>query len=169
MYGDEKKSTLITQTAAFVALIAVGGWISIPFVPVPLTLQTLFVLLAGAVMKRYGVLPPLIYILLGALNMPVFHNGLAGIGILLSPTGGYILGFPLAALIAGLAYEHEGRGFRAGGLILATLAIYVTGISWLIISTGMNPVAAIFAGMLPFLLGDAIKAAAVMVIAERVR
>ena len=56
MYGDEKRSALLTYSAVFTALITVGGWISVPFV-VPFTLQTLFVLLAASVMKKYAVVP----------------------------------------------------------------------------------------------------------------
>lgn len=89
MLGDRRRSLLVSLTAANVGLIIVGSWISIPFFPVPITLQTLFVLLSGAVMRRYGAIPPLLYVLMGAMNLPVFHNGMAGIGILLGPTGGY--------------------------------------------------------------------------------
>ena len=58
-----------------------------------LTLQTLFILLAGVVMKRYAILPVSLYVILGALGLPVFHSVVTGFGILLGPTGGYLIGF----------------------------------------------------------------------------
>ncbi len=105
MFGDLRRSRRIAYTAAFIGLVALGGWISVPFVPSPFTLQTFFVLLAGAVMKRDAVIPVALYVALGALGLPVFHNGVAGVGVLLGPTGGYLIGFIPAALIVGFAYE----------------------------------------------------------------
>ncbi len=167
MFGDLNRSRTIAYSAAFIALIALGSWVSLPFFPVPLTLQTLFVLLAGAVMRRYAVIPVTLYIMLGALGLPVFHNGIAGIGILLGPTGGYLIGFMPAALIVGLAYEAKGEWVHVIGLALATLIIYAFGISWLLYSTGMGIVAAVAIGMLPFILGDVAKASAAYLIAKR--
>jgi len=167
MFGDLKRSRIIALSAAFIALIALGSWVSVPFFPVPLTLQTLFVLLAGAVMRRYAVIPVTLYILLGALGLPLFHNGIAGIGILLGPTGGYLIGFIPAALIVGLAYESKSARVHVIGLAMATLIIYAFGIIWLIYSTGMGLAAALAMGMLPFLLGDVIKASAAYMIAQR--
>ena len=167
MFGDLKRSRIIALSAVFIALIALGGWVSVPFFPVPLTLQTLFVLLAGAVMRRYAVIPVSLYIVLGALGLPVFHNGIAGIGILLGPTGGYLVGFIPAALLAGLAYEATSTRIHVMGLAVATLIIYAFGISWLMYSTGMGIAAALAMGMLPFLLGDVIKASAAYMIAQR--
>ncbi|MDO9326964.1 MAG: biotin transporter BioY [Methanoregula sp.] len=167
MFGDLKRSRIIALSAAFIALITLGSWVSLPFFPVPLTLQTLFVLLAGAVMRRYAVIPVTLYILLGALGLPVFHNGIAGIGILLGPTGGYLIGFIPAALIVGLAYEVKTTRVRIIGLAAATLIIYAFGISWLMYSTGMGIAAALVMGMVPFLLGDIVKATAAYLIAQR--
>lgn len=167
MFGDLNRSRIIAHSAAFIALIALGSWVSVPFFPVPLTLQTLFVLLAGAVMHRYAVIPVTLYILLGALGLPVFHNGIAGFGILLGPTGGYLIGFIPAALIVGLAYEAKSDRTHVIGLALATLIIYVFGISWLLYSTGMGIAAALAIGMIPFVLGDVAKASAAYLIAQR--
>ena len=110
MFGDLRRSRRVAYTAAFIGLITLGGWISVPFVPVPFTLQTFFVLLAAAVMKREAVIPVTLYVLLGTLGLPVFHNGVAGFGVLLGPTGGYLAGFIPAALIAGIAYESGACG-----------------------------------------------------------
>ncbi|MFA6226406.1 MAG: biotin transporter BioY [Methanoregula sp.] len=167
MFGNLKRSRIIALSAVFIALIALGSWVSVPFFPVPLTLQTLFVLLAGAVMRRYAVIPVTLYILLGALGLPVFHNGIAGIGILLGPTGGYLAGFIPAALIAGLAYEVSAARVRVIGLAATTVIIYACGISWLMYSTDMGIVAALSMGMVPFLPGDLIKGSAAYLITKR--
>jgi biotin transport system substrate-specific component len=167
MFGDLDRSRTIAYSAAFIGLIALGSWISVPCIPVPFTLQTLFVLLAGAVMKRRAVIPVAAFILLGILGLPVFHNGMAGPAVLLGPTGGYLLGFVYAALAVGLAYEHKSRYLHIGGLILGTALIYLCGMGWLMYSAGMGLVPAFTAGVLPFVIGDAIKAGAAYVIAGR--
>ncbi|MDD1657773.1 MAG: biotin transporter BioY [Methanomicrobiales archaeon] len=161
MYGNEERAAVIARSAGFVALIAAGGWIALPMVPIPITLQTFFVLLSGVVMKRAAAVPAALYVMLGALGLPLFHSGLSGPGVLLGPTGGYLAGFILAAGITGLGYEREEPWVRAGALILATAVIYACGAGWLVLSTGMPPYAAVVAGILPFLPGDAVKVAAV--------
>ena len=157
MLGNKKKSLLLSYTAVFIALIAAGSWVSVPVPPVPFTLQTMMVLLCAAVMKRYAVIPVMLYLVLGCLNLPVFHNGTAGIGILLGPTGGYFIGFIFAALIAGYLYESEKTVMHVIGLILATIIILLSGTVWLVLSTGMTFMTAMIAGFIPFIIGDSIK------------
>jgi biotin transport system substrate-specific component len=166
MFGDLQRSRRIACTAAFIGLITVGGWISVPFVPSPFTLQTFFVLLAGTVMKRDAIIPVALYVALGTLGLPVFHNGVAGIGVLLGPTGGYLVGFIPAALIAGIACESVLPVCRIAGLAAASVLILLCGVAWLIASTGMAPAAAFFLGMLIFLPGDAVKTGAAYLIAR---
>lgn len=158
---------LIAETAAFTSLISLGAWVSIPFFPVPLTLQTLFVILAGAVMGRFSIYPTSLYVLMGVLNIPVFHNGTAGIGVLLGPTGGYILGFIPGSLATGLAYEQQRDIIRVLGIGAGLFVIFSVGMTWLSFSTGMSALAAFLVGVLPFLPGDAVKGAAVFFIARR--
>ncbi|MDD1729240.1 MAG: biotin transporter BioY [Methanospirillum sp.] len=171
MFGNLNRATILTNSSLFIALIAGFSWISIPIpiplFPVPVTLQTLAVLLAAAVMKRHAIIPILLYLLLGTLGLPIFHNGMSGLGVIFGPTGGYLFGFIPAVLVAGIAYEHKKRGIRIAGLTLATLLIYLGGISWLIISTGMSAYAAVISGMVPFLPGDLVKGVAVFLIASR--
>lgn len=167
MFGDLKKSRIIAYSAACIGLIALGAWISIPCVPVPFTLQTLFVLLTGAVMKRYAVIPVGLYVLLGSLGLPIFHNGMTGPGALLGPTGGYLIGFIFAALVVGLAYERKSNYLHIAGIALGTVIIYLFGVVWLVISLGIGLVPAVIAGVAPFIIGDVIKAGAAYLIAER--
>jgi biotin transport system substrate-specific component len=101
------------------------------------------------------------------LGLPLFHNGVSGIGVLLGPTGGYIIGFVPAALLTGLVYERESRKVRIGGLALSTAIIYACGLVWLCWSTGMGFMAAAIIGIFPFLPGDAVKLYAAYMIAER--
>ncbi|MCX6693739.1 MAG: biotin transporter BioY [Methanomicrobiales archaeon] len=169
MYGDRVLAGQVTHTALFISLIAAGAWVSVPAPPVPFTLQTLFVLLAGAVMGRAAVVPVALYLLLGALNLPVFHNGAAGVGVFLGPTGGYLLGFLPAAALVGIAYEGDSPLRHAAGLTTATFAILLSGVAWLLVSTGMPLSVALLVGLVPFLPGDLIKAAAVAVIAKRLK
>ncbi len=167
MWGDSGRPVLIAGTAAFTGLIAIGSWISVPFVPVPLTLQTLFVILSGAVMRRYAVFPTGLYILMGALNIPVFHSGTAGLAVLLGPTGGYILGFVPGALATGLAYEQKNAVVRIAGIILGLAIIFLCGMIWLSVSAGLSLPMAFLIGVLPFIPGDAVKGYAVYLIAGR--
>jgi biotin transport system substrate-specific component len=168
MQGDRRRALIIAETAAFIGLFAVGSWIAIPFVPVPFTLQTLFVLLAGVVMKRYAVIPSSLLVLFGVMNLPVFHNGASGIGVLLGPTGGYLIGFIPASFIVGLAYEQCQRSVHIAGLFLGEAALFTTGVGWLSVSTGTTIIQASIIGLLPFIPGDVIKGYAAYVIGERI-
>ncbi len=74
MTGDYHRSLIITHTTLFIAMTTVFSWISIPFIPVPITLQTLGVLLTGTIMKRYAGIPMALYLLLGAIGLPEFQT-----------------------------------------------------------------------------------------------
>jgi biotin transport system substrate-specific component len=167
MFGDLQRSRTIAYSAAFIGLIALGSWISLPVGNIPFTIQTLFVLLAGIIMHRYGAIPVLLYVILGVLGLPLFHNGMAGIGVLLGPSGGYLIGFIFAALITGLAWEHKSRVIRIAGIIAATAVIYLFGVTWLMYSLQFGFIPAIVTGVLPFIPGDVIKGAAAYLIGKR--
>ena len=167
MHGNPERTALLAGTATFVALMAAGAWAAIPVGPVPVTLQTFFLLLAAPVMKRRAVVPAAVYLLLGTLNLPVFHAGLSGIGVLFGPSGGFLVGFVPAAAVAGLAYETRSRGIRLAGLAGATAVIYACGVAWLLFSAGLTLPAAFLVGVLPFLPGDVLKIAAVFLLGER--
>lgn len=162
------RARILAYSGTFIALIATGSWISIPLPPVPLTLQTLFVLLSGIVMKRYGAIPVALYVLLGAAGLPVYHNGTAGLGVLLGPTGGFLIGFIPAALVAGIAYEHESPASRITGLIAACAIYLLAGAVWLSYSASIPLLQAVLLGVAPFIIGDAVKAAAAYAIGKRV-
>jgi biotin transport system substrate-specific component len=169
MTGDYHRSLIITHTTLFIAMTTVFSWISIPFIPVPITLQTLGVLLTGTIMKRYAGIPMALYLLLGAIGLPIFHNGAAGLGVLIGPTGGYLIGFIPAAIMVGLCYEQVSEKIHVAGLASGILIIYLFGLSCLILSVPMGIIPAITAGMLPFIPGDIIKSTAAFLITKRIQ
>jgi biotin transport system substrate-specific component len=156
---------------AGIGILAASAWLSVPFYPVPLTMQTLAVLLiGGALGPALGVSAVVGYLAIGALGAPVFHGGLGGVLVLGGPTGGYLMGFLPAVLVMGWAARLAGRG-GAGipayrrllvlslGAVAASAAIYALGLPWLALFTGLDLERAAAVGLVPFLLGDALKAA----------
>jgi biotin transport system substrate-specific component len=96
------KTSQIFWILSFSLLTLIGAQVAIPVNPVPFTLQTMIVLLAGALLgPKNGAYSQLIYIAAGAIGLPVFAGGTLGVGILLGPTGGYLLAFPLGAFLTG--------------------------------------------------------------------
>jgi len=151
----------MAYAALFAALMAAGAWISLPLPYVPLTLQTLFVLIAGAVLGPYfGALATLVYVLLGLIGLPVFARGQAGLGVLAGPTGGYLVGFFLCAIVVGLlAKVKPGHRFLwlCLAMALGTGVIYLCGAAWLAFTAHLSLEAAFIAGVLPFVPGDILK------------
>ena len=152
----------ITYAALFSALIAAGAFVAIPVGPVPFTLQVLFVLLAGMVLgPRLGAASVVAYLTLGLLA-PVYADGASGIGVLLGPTGGFLLGFIPAVVVTGLiARAGPPTLLRLiGAGLLGLVPIYVLGASWLALQLHMSAATAFAAGVAPFVWLDALKAVA---------
>ena len=107
---EKNKLKEMVFAALFAALTAAVAWfkIPLPFTPVPITLQTLVVLMSGAMLgSYYGALSMIIYLVLGAIGLPVFAGGSSGIGALLGPTGGYLFSYPIAAFVIGKMLERK--------------------------------------------------------------
>ena len=155
----------------FAALTAVGAHAAVPlgFTPVPMTLQTLFVLLAGVLLGPVaGAASQLLYLGLGLAGVPVFSLGGAGLPWLLGPTGGYLLAFPAAAALAGWIAGRERHRMRtAVALVVATAVIFTSGAGWLSVVTELGVREVFATGVQPFLPGALIKAAIVYLIAWR--
>jgi len=155
----------MTRVALMAAFTAVAAQIAIPLEPVPFTLQVLAVILTGLLLgPRYGALAMAIYLLVGAVGVPVFAGFRGGLGILLGDTGGYLLAYPLAAALAGVAAGAVANAPRRRALIvgflwgsLALAVIYALGAAWLMVLAGLSPGAALVAGVLPFVVFDLIK------------
>ncbi len=144
--------------AVFTAIIAVMAQISIPMpAGVPMTLQTLAIPLAGLVLgAKRGTLSALLYVLLGAVGVPVFAGFTGGLGIVLGVTGGFIITFPLMALAAGLFADRD-RVWILFGLIIGAVVNYAAGTVWFMISAGSPLSAALSACVLPFIPTAGIK------------
>ncbi len=148
---------LIIAGSLFVALLA---QISIPMQPVPITGQTFAVLLVGALLgSKRGAMAIITYIAQGAMGLPFFAGGASGVGILTGATAGYLLGFVGAAYVVGwLAERGLERSVRTSVIpfLIGTVIIYICGVAWLSVMLG-SLTKAIELGLLPFLIGDAIK------------
>lgn len=153
----------ILLSAFFFLATALGAYVAIPlpFTPVPLTLQTLFVLLSGAYLGRaWGAGVQTAYLLVGGAGLPLFAAGASGAAIFAGPTAGYLLGFAPAAWVVGwLMPRCASFPTRFGTLLLASLAILVPGTAWLGWTMGVSPAAALAMGFFPFLAGDLLKCA----------
>ncbi|WP_104018025.1 biotin transporter BioY [Roseovarius nitratireducens] len=156
--GLVRKAGLVLGGSLFIALAA---QVSVPFFPVPLTLQTLAILVVGLTFgSRLGAAALLAYLAEGAMGLPVFANGMNG-AALVGPTAGFLYGFVGMAWLAGLAVE---RGLARGvvstaicGVAISAL-LYVPGLAWPAAVMGKTMPELWTYWMSPFLLGDAVKA-----------
>ena len=170
----EKKNELFTVksmvfTAIMAALICIAAPFSLPVGLVPISLATFAVYLAGGLLgSKRGALAVVVYILIGAVGLPVFSGFTGGLAKLLGVTGGYIIGYVPCALLSGLIYDRTKRVW--------TLPLgMVFGTAWFLVSTadgaitGASVAAALMACVVPFLPGDAIKIAAACALAMPLR
>jgi biotin transport system substrate-specific component len=162
MYTIKSKTISYSLASLFSTLTALGAYISIPISHVPITLQTFFVYLAGAILgSKLALLSQIIYILIGIIGFPVFAYGKAGFGVLIGPTGGYLIGFIIGAYIIGRMIEMK-KNFSFKWTLLSTLIgtaiIYCLGIIQLSYWLGGNILSALIIGIFPFLPGDLLKA-----------
>ncbi|MBR0657562.1 biotin transporter BioY [Plastoroseomonas arctica] len=157
----------------FWALALLGSWViaasaqvAVPLWPVPMTLQTLAVLLLGALGgARVSVASVVLYLAQGALGAPFFANGLGGAAVLAGPTAGYLLGFLPAAWIAGQA---RGGWWRSGAVLVAAhLVLFVPGVAWLAQFVGLERAA--MAGFVLFIPGTLVKTGLALVALRGIR
>ncbi|RJL33461.1 biotin transporter BioY [Bailinhaonella thermotolerans] len=158
--GRVARDVALVAGAAVLTGIAAQISIPIPGTPVPVSMQPFAVLLAGAALGPVrAAAGMLLYLAVGMAGMPWFAEGASGWGM---PTFGYILGFAAAATLVGaLAKRGWDRSIlgTVGAMALGTLAIYALGVPWLMGSTGMDLGTALAKGVVPFLVGDALKIA----------
>lgn len=165
----------LVTAALIAALIAVGAWVALPIGPVPVTLQTFAIVLAALV------LPPLqafvavgVYILAGAVGVPVFAGGRAGLAVIAGPTGGFLAGFLAGAPLAAWARQALARhvGAALADAVAATVAIGVTyALGWanLAFVLGLGPAAAFAGGVVPFVVADTLKCVGAVAVAGALR
>ena len=162
----------LVMTAVMAAVIAAVAPFALPIGPIPITLGTLVMYLAGYVLggKRAGV-AVLVYVLLGAVGVPVFNGFTGGLGVVAGPTGGYIIGFIPLAFLSGLAVERfpQNRLLQFVGMVIATAVLYALGTAWFCVQAGKSLAAALSVCVFPFIPGDLAKMAVAMVLGPMVR
>jgi biotin transport system substrate-specific component len=154
------RDALLIAWASFATALAAQIAIPLPWSPVPLTGQTFAVLLSGAALgARRAFLAQLLYLVEGGLGLPAFAGGAGGIAVLLGPTGGYLLAFPIGAAITGaLAERGWDRRFvtMLAAMLLGSVAIFAGGLAGL--SRFVTREQLLVVGLVPFVPGDLVKA-----------
>lgn len=151
----------MSKMAVCVAIICISAYLSfpIPFTTIPFTFLTLALLLTAFLLtpsQTFIVL--IVYVLLGAVGLPVFVGGSGGIGALLSPSGGYLLGFIVAYPISSMLKGHDAKllHYFVAGLVSIPIT-YFFGVAGLCLITKISITQAIIIGALPFIIGDIVK------------
>ena len=165
----------ITMAATFAAIITICSWISIP-TSIPFTLQTFGIFVTvGVLGGKRGSFAVFIYLLLGAIGVPVFAGFTGGMGIILGNTGGYIIGFLASALIMWLMEKLLGKKtwVLALSMVLGLIACYAIGTAWFIIAYAKNTgsiglVTALGWCVIPFIIPDIIKIVLALIVSNRV-
>ena len=164
----------ISLVAIFPALMAATAGIAIPMgVLPPITLQTMFVFLAALLIgPKLGSISMLIYVLMGAIGLPVFSNYRGGISVLVSGSGGFIIGFIVSALFIGILKNvkiiNKYYLYIFGILVIGNSIIYMSGASYIAFLTNTS-LLTILAGFSLYFIGDFIKILAVMYVYSRIR
>lgn len=159
-------------TALFSALMCILGPMAVPIGPVPISLTNLVVMLAVFVIGKWkGTVSTVIYILLGAVGLPVFSGYAGGIGKLTGPTGGYIIGFIPLAIICGVFVEKwaNNKLLLVVGMIVGTVVLYALGTVWFVLQMQCEVMYALSVCVFPFLIGDAIKIAISLILGSELR
>lgn len=167
----------MTTAALITALLVVSAWIVIPAGAVPITLQVLLVVLAALLLRPGWAMTTVgLYLVLGAVGLPVFSGGRGGLGVLAGPTGGYLVGFVVGAgagAVLRLALTPKGIRHPILADVAAATAVvglvYAAGVVQLALQLRYGPAEALSAGVLPFIVPDAGKAVAAVVVARAVR
>ncbi|WP_274650742.1 biotin transporter BioY [Paenibacillus humicola] len=172
----------VVFTALFAALFIAFTFVTVPlwFTPVPITLSTLAIMLAGGLLGAvYGFASIALVVVLAAAGLPLFH-GSGGLSLILGTSGGYVWMYPIAALLIGFVSDSLFRSrkplstFKFVVLLIAiflfgSLLLYVTGVPWLAYKAEYSMQKAMALGCYPFLLGDAIKAAVAALLIRKLR
>lgn len=159
--AEQSLGAKIGLTLAAAALIALGAKVQVPFWPVPMTLQTLAVLvIAAGLGPRLGLAAMGAYMAAGLAGLPVFagspERGL-GLAYLAGPTTGFLIGMALSMIVTGALAQGRGLGMQAVAMLAGTVAIYVPGLIWLSAFVPADRLLAV--GVAPFILGDMVKIA----------
>ena len=161
MFRSHNQLKMWIMSALFAAIIGILAQVTIPLPLVPITGQTLAVGLAATILgSRYGTLSVILYALIGAIGIPVFSAMSGGLGVIVGPTGGFIIGFIPAAFLTGVYLEKTSFTI-INGMIANTIGMFVTlsfGTVWLKFAIDTTWTAAFASGFLPFIVVGLIKA-----------
>ncbi len=163
MKTPQSKLTKVILCGLFAAILCVLAIVTIPIGQVPITMALLGVFLTAAILPPVSAtVSVLVYLLIGAVGVPVFSGFGAGVGVLLGATGGYLMAYPLMALVvSGLSKLFKGRWYGYWiGIIIALLLCYGLGTLWFCKVTGYTFMAALAVCVFPFIPFDLAKAAA---------
>lgn len=179
-----KSKTIVNLvlTALFAAILVVLSQIAIPTVPVPFSLGVVAVFLTGALLpKQYALYAALLYLLMGAVGLPVFAGFKGGLGVLAGPTGGYLVAYPIMAFVTAWLYERLRRlagAQRKGGwdillflpgMLLGLLLCYALGSVWYVFVGNVSWAQSLAATVAPFVLFDLCKIAVCAVVGALAR
>ena len=169
---NKQKTYMLTTCALFSALMCIFGPMSVPIGPIPVSLTNLVIYIAIFLLGTgKTTISYVIYLLLGAVGLPVFSGYQGGMGKLMGPTGGYLIGFIFMTLIAGLFLEKSKAniGFSFLGMILGTLVAYAFGTVWFVISTQSEIGYALSVCVYPFIPFDLGKMVIATLLGKAVR
>ena len=159
-------------TALMTAVTCILAPLSIPIGPVPISLTNFAIYLSLYLLDwKKGTVSYILYLLLGLVGLPVFSGFTGGIGKLAGPTGGYIIGFIPMAIIAGIVIDKYTEKWLLCllAMIVGTIVCYALGTAWLAYEAKMDMMAALWAGVIPFIPGDLVKMALAILIAPKIR
>lgn len=164
----------MSQIAVCAALLCVSAYISIPlpFIPVPFTMQVLMVVLVALILKPvYALIAQVLYTLLGVVGLPVFSGGKSGFGTILSPTGGFIIGFIIAAFLVSLLKGKKDNivRFILISILIGIPCIYIPGIAFYMIYANADLITAITALTSVFIVVDIAKCVIASILAILIR
>lgn len=163
------KTRDLIRIALFTALTAVLSQISIPlpFTPVPVNMATFAFFLAGSVLgAKNGAISQMVYLLIGVIGLPVFAGFNSGIGIVIGPSGGYIVGYIVGAYVIGLILQVKKQRYIFA-FSLGLLVCYSIGTAWFMFSTKIGFVSSLTMCVIPFIPGDIIKILVAALVAKR--
>lgn len=164
--NDRSASWKLIVVMVAIICLSIASYIEIPMVPVPITAQTYVLLtLAGLLGWKLGTAATVLWLLIGAMGLPVLAGGSSGLDYFSGPTAGYLFAFPLAVAVVGLLFE---RGWNTKNIVLAFLAMLLghavcLGFGGLWLAFTIGPVSAFLKGVLPFLIGGLLKSALAVV------
>lgn len=152
------KNKKMVYCALMAAVLCVISPLSIPVGAVPISLATLGVMLAGALLgAQLGTLSVLIYLVLGWVGLPVFAGYSSGFTCLFGPTGGYMIGYLFLAFLTGFLYTKKTLPYLVGSILVGELVLYLLGTIWFMFVAQTSLVSALMICVLPFIPGDIAK------------